>query len=108
VKEVFTWRADLGKPGTDPLVDVIVGSLSGINVADAAAVRLAVKDVIDNQAPALLPSGNRIPDHSFVQKPDGTGASDGDVETGNFQVKPSQGFSVVLDMEPSDIILQGS
>lgn len=108
VKEAFTWRADVGQPGTDPLVDVIVGSLAGVNVADSAAVRLAVKDVIDNQAPALLPSGNRIPDNTLIQKPDGTPATDGDVEAGNFQVKPPQGFSVVLDMESSDIILQGS
>jgi len=108
VKEAFTWRADVGKPGTDPLVDLIVESVAGVNPADGAAVRLAVKDVIDNQAPALLPSGNRIPDNTLITKPDGTPATDGDVEAGNFQIRPPSGFSVELDMEPSDIALQVS
>jgi hypothetical protein len=106
IKEAFTWRADVGQPGTDPLVDLIVESLAGVSTTDTSAVRLAVKDVIDNQAPALLPSGNRIPDNTLIKKPDGTPASDGDVEAGKFQVSPPSGFSVVLDMEPSDIALQ--
>lgn len=108
IKEAFTWRSDVGQPGTDPLVELFVSSLAGVNPADSAAVRVAVKDVIENQAPALLPSGNRIPDSRLVQKPDGTQASDGDVEAGNFQINPPSGFSVVLDMEPSDIMLQVS
>lgn len=108
VKEVFAWRADVGQPGADPLVDAIVTALAGVNCQDTAVVRVAVKDVIDNQAPALLPSGDRIPDSTLIKKSDGSPATDGDVEAGNFQVVPLPQFSVVLDMEPSDIVLQES
>lgn len=108
IKEAFCWRADVGKAGSDPLAALFVSALAGVNPTDAAAVTLVVQDVIENQASALLPSGGRISDNTLIKKPDGSPATDGDVEAGNFQVVPPSGFSIVLDMEPSDIALQVS
>lgn len=106
IKEVFAWRADVGKPGADPLVEAIITSLQGVNCQDTAAVRVAVNNVISAQAPALLPSGKRIPDSTVIQGPDGQPATDGQIETADFKVVPPAQFSVVLDMQPSDIALQ--
>ena len=108
VREAFTWRADVGSPGPAPLAALFVAALAGVNPTDSAAVTLAVTDVIQNQAPALLPSGKIISDNTLIKNKDGSTATDGDVEAGNFQVMPPSGFSVVMQMEPSDISLQVS
>ena len=108
VKEAFTWRADVGNPGPAPLAALFVTALAGVNPTDSAAVTLAVTDVIQNQAPALLPSGKLISDNTLIKNKDGNTATDGDVEAGNFQVMPPSNFSVVMQMEPSDIALQVS
>jgi len=110
--EVLAWRSDVGQPGTDPLVDALVIALQDVNAQDPDAVRNAIREVIDTKAPALLPSGRRIPDRSVVGgigddgKPTGQPATDGQIEAGKFNVAPPPRFSVVLDMEPSDIVLQ--
>ena len=69
-----------------------------------AFVREAVKEVIA--------SGEAIPDRGLVQSDDarkkGERANDGEIEAGKFSIVPPAGFSLILDMEPADIILQES
>jgi hypothetical protein len=114
IVDVRAWRADIGQPGTDPLVEALVAALQGINAQDADAVRTAISGVISAQAPALLPSGRRIPDRTVVVgvgddgKPTGQTATDGQIEAGKFQIVPPAQFAVVIDMEAADIALQGS
>lgn len=114
IVEVLTWRSDIGQPGTDPLVEALVVKLQTVNAQDPDALRTALHEVIDNEAPALLPSGRRIPDRSVVVganddgTPTGQPATDGQIEAGKFQVVPPPQFSVVLDMTPAEIVLQES
>src|SRR5262249_41895229 len=90
IVEVVTWRADIGQPGTDPLVEALVAKVQTINAQDPDALRTAITEVISKDAPALLPSGRRIPDRSLVVgvddngQPTGQPATDGQIEAGKF------------------------
>lgn len=104
----FAWRTDIGHPGTNPLVEAIVAALQGVNNQDPAAVRVAVEGVLTSTIPALLPSGEPIPDSNLIQGPSGQKATDGQIEAANFKVVPPEKFSVIAFMEPADIALQDS
>jgi uncharacterized phage protein gp47/JayE len=106
--QAFAWRTDVGHPGTDPLVEAIVAALQGVNNQDTAAVRVAVQNVLSSTIPALLPSGEPIPDNSLIRGPSGQKATDGQIEAANFKVVPPGSFSVIAYMEPADIVLQDS
>lgn len=114
IVDVRAWRADIGQPGSDPLVEALVATLQGVNAQDADALRTAISGVISAEAPALLPSGRRIPDRTVIVgvgddgKPTGQPATDGQIESGKFQIVPPPQFSVVIDMEAADIALQDS
>ncbi len=114
IVDVRTSRSVPGQEGSDPLVEALVPAIQSVNAQDANALRAAIKSVIDAETPALLPSGRRDPDRSVIQgldaagKPTGQQATDTQIETGKFQVAPPAGFSIALDMEPADILLQES
>src|SRR6266478_4464771 len=103
-------QADIGSAKEDPLVEALLDAVQGVSSTDPEAVRTAIKQVVDSEAPALLPSGSRIPAQNLVlglgddNKPTGP-ASDGQIASGKFQVVPPAGFSVVLEMQRSDILL---
>jgi len=112
IVDVRTSRSVPGQEGSDPLVEALVPAIQAVNAQDANALRAAIKSVIDAETPALLPSGRRDPDRSVIQGLDAAGkatgqqATDTQIETGKFQVVPPAGFSIALDMEPADILLQ--
>lgn len=115
IVDVRTSRADIDKPGADPLIEALVTEVANVNVADKDALRNAITQVISGEGPALLPSGARTPDRGAVQSLDPTGkaasgqrAKDAEIEAGKFAVVPGDQFSLVLDMEPADIVLQES
>ena len=79
------------------------------------ALRTAITQVISAEGPALVPNGQRNPDRNIVQGLDVSGksasgkrATDGEIEAGKFVVVPGDQFSLILDMEPTDIVLQES
>jgi hypothetical protein len=84
-----------------------------VNPSDADALRSAVEQTIDLEGPALVPSGRREPDRSLVQgasgtRGSGTRATDGEIEAGKFVIAPPAQFSLILDMEPADIVFSES
>ena len=107
--DVRTSRADVGKPGTNPVVEALVARLGTVNPSDPDALRSAVKEIVESEAPALALQGSVEPDRGLVKSSDSTKlakgerASDGEIETGKFVIVPPEGFSLILDMEPSDI-----
>jgi len=70
--------------------------------------------VLSTEALTLVPTARRDPDRSVVQSEDANGkasgvrAKDGEIEAAKFQIVPGDQFSLVLDMEPADILLQES
>ena len=112
IVDVRTSRSDVGKAGTSPLVDALVARLETVNLSSADALRTAVEETIKVEGPALVSTGRRIPDRDLVQSTDrrfiGVRANDGEIEAGKFLIKPPAEFSLSLDMEPADIILQAS
>jgi hypothetical protein len=112
IADVRTWRADVDRKGADPLVEALVASVSNVNPSDTDALRTAIKEVVDVEGLALAPSGRREPDRSLVQGVDDGGrassirAADGEIAAGKFIIVPPGQFSLVLDMEPADIVLQ--
>jgi hypothetical protein len=106
-------RSDVENADADPLVEALVAVVSDINTADTEAVRAAITSVIESDANVLVPSGRRIPDRDLVKGVDRDGAvggraTDGDIATGKFVIVPPERFSLVLEMETTDIILRES
>jgi len=108
IVDVKTWRSDVETINADPLVEALVASVSEVNPADTTALRTAVEGVLEAKAAALQPSGRREPDRDLVQADTGGRASDGKVAAGQFVIIPPPEFSLVLEMEPTDIILRES
>jgi len=109
IADVLTWRSDLGTPGAQALVDSLLEALAALPAdADEAARRAALTTAVNDEAPALTPTGRRIPDRSLVIALDGSPASDEQVEAGEFKIAATvdgEQWWVVLDMEEADIVL---
>jgi len=106
VADVITWRSDLGNPGSQALVDAVLDAFK-IGTDDATR-RAAVAAALDAEVPALVPTGNRIPDRSLLQALDGSPAADTQIEKGEFKIAANVAgdkWWVVLDMEDADIVL---
>ena len=114
IQDVKTLRSDVADANANPLVEELITSVSDVNSADREALRTAIESVVEEKAAVLVPSGRRIPDRSLVQgagadrKGTGGRATDGDIAAGKFVIVPPSDFSLVLDMEPTDIILRES
>ncbi|HET9179986.1 MAG TPA: baseplate J/gp47 family protein [Terriglobia bacterium] len=107
VVDVLTWRADIGKPGAQALVDLILQAVQSAPAGNSDAVRAAVTTVISDAAPGP-PSERRIADRSLVQGPGGQRATDQEIEAGTFQVVAKvngEDWTVALDLTPDDILL---
>lgn len=109
---VRTLRSDVENADADPLVEALVAVVTDVNTADTEAVRAAVKSVVESDA-TVLPSGRREPDRGLVKAVNESGvtggrATDGDIATGKFVIVPPENFSLVLEMETTDIILSES
>ncbi len=108
IADVIAWRSDLGSPGAQSLVEVVFQALAGAP-GDEAAQRLAVEAAISAEIPALMPAARRIPDRNLVQGPDGSRATDEQIEKGQFTIAATvdgEQWWVVLDMESADLVLR--
>jgi hypothetical protein len=113
IVDVRTSVADIGEPGANALVEALVAEVASVNAADTDALRVAITQVVDSGGVGLVPSGRRDPKRDLVQGLDkgrgsGSRASDGEISAGKFVLVPPEKFSLVLDMEPADIVLQES
>ncbi|MGZ5482040.1 MAG: baseplate J/gp47 family protein [Pyrinomonadaceae bacterium] len=110
IADVRTLKTDVENANADPLVETLVASLSEVNPSDTQALRNAITGVIEAKAAVLVPSSTRIPDRDLVQSKDGSGkrAADGAIVKGEFLIVPPEAFSLVLEMERTDIILRES
>jgi hypothetical protein len=79
-------------------------AISGIPNSDTDALRLAIEGVLSPNF-----SEKRIPNRDLVQRTAGTRATPQDIEAGKFQVvakvRNETNWSVILDVEPADIVL---
>jgi len=108
IVDVMAWRADLGQPGAETMVETILTSLQGVPSDDPEALRVAITGAV-SEVPPLVPSGRRIADRGLVRGPTGDRATDEEIEASDFQVTAvidSEKWWVVLDIEPADILLQ--
>jgi hypothetical protein len=103
-QDVMAWQADVANPVQISLPDKILQAINGIPNSDADALRLAIEGVL---SPTF--SEARIPNRDLVQNTSGTRATPQDIEAGKFQVVSKVGnetnWSVILDVEPGDIVL---
>lgn len=108
IRDVITWRSDVGRPGAETLVEAIMTALEGIPADDKEAQRTAITSAV-TQLPSLLPSARRIFDRKLVVGPEGQPATDEQIMAGEFQVAAvvnGEEWWVVLDMEQTDILLE--
>ncbi len=108
IADVRTLKTDIENAAADPLVEALVASLSEVSPADTQGVRNAITSVIDAKAAALVPSATGIPDRSLMQSRAGGRAGDSDIAAGEFLIVPPTTFSLVLEMESTDIIVRES
>ena len=114
IVDVLTSRSDVGQPGAEGLVKVLLDAISTAQAnetaADTAARDAALSVALTNvlEGVSLTPTGQRIPDRSLVQGPTGQRATDAEIESGQFQVVAVVGgekWWVVPDVEPADIVM---
>jgi hypothetical protein len=114
IVDVLTSQSDIGQPGPEALVKLLVdtinrGRANEIATDSAArdtALSLALTNVLEGIS--LTPTGERIPNRDLVKGPSGQRATDAEMEEGKFQVVAVVGgekWWVVLDVEPGDIVL---
>jgi len=108
--DAMTWRSDLDQPGAKPLVETLMSALQSAPANDEAALRSALSASLREAAP-LAPTGRRIPDRGLLQGSSGQRATDDEIEAADFQVVAvigNENWSIVLDIESADILLQES
>jgi hypothetical protein len=107
IVDVMAWQSDVGRPGVEVLVDALLAAIAATVAGDTTALRTTITDVLAVTAPTV-PTSRRIPNRDFVQGPGGQRATDGEIETNQFQVVAmvgSEQWWVTLDLEPADIVL---
>lgn len=105
--DVMAWRADVGHPGAQTFVDLLIQAVQSAPAGNDNALRAALTSVVSNAAPGP-PSERRIPDRSLVQGAGGQRATDLEIEAGTFQVIAKVGgedWTIALDSAPTDILL---
>jgi Baseplate J-like protein len=110
-REVLTWRSDIGRPsdiGGSALVEALVGAATAASSGGTAALKDALALILAG-APPTAPTGARIADRSLLQSTGGGPATDENVEKAEFRIAATvagEPWWVVLDMQPSDILLE--
>jgi hypothetical protein len=101
--DVIVSRADVANPGTDTLIDALLKAVAATPSGDSTALRVAFEDVLQPNF-----SERRIPDRSLIQSAPGKPATDQQIQDGQFEVSSlvnGAKWSIVLDIEPVDIVL---
>ena len=109
IKDVVTWRTDLGPSSADTTVDLIMKAIESSPSGDQDALRRSITDAITAEASSTSPTGERIVDRNLVQGSPGERATDDQIMNGNFQIAATvdgERWWVVLDMEPADVLLK--
>ncbi len=107
IVDVMAWRADIGQPGAEAVVDALLTAIAAAPAGDENALREALTRVL-TETPAAIPTSRRIPDRGLVQGLGGQRATDADIDAGKVQVSATvngEPWWVVLDVEPADIVL---
>jgi Baseplate J-like protein len=107
IVDVMAWHADIGDPGAENFVDLLLQAVAATPSGNADALRAALTSVVTSAAPAA-PSERRSPDRGLVQGPGGQQATDLEIEAGTFKVSATVGgeaWTIALDSEPADILL---
>ena len=111
IKDVITWRSDLGQPSAAALVDSLIEAIGAAPAGDNKALRQALTSAVTETKP-LLPTGTRIPDRNFLRDLSGQRQPTfAELEAGEFKVvaeMDGEKWWVVLDIEPADIALRES
>lgn len=107
--DIITWKADVGSPAEQTLVDKLLEAIQTTTPGDSDALKASLTRVVTDVAPMTLPTGRRIPDRELVLNEAGTArATDADIEAGKFQVTATvdgEPWWIALDMEQADILL---
>jgi hypothetical protein len=107
-REVLTSKSDIGRPSTDALIEALVGAAAAASAGGTAALRDALGLILAG-APPTAPTGARIADRTLVESLAGGPASDEEIEKAEFRIAATvagEPWWVVLDMQPSDILLE--
>lgn len=116
IVDVMAWQSDVGQPGRESLVKLLVDTVKTSVTIDTStdsdardkSLTTAITNVLSEIEP-LVPTGRRIPNRNLVQGSTGQRATDAEIEEGKFQVVAvidNQNWWIVLDVEPADIVVE--
>ncbi|MFN8496348.1 MAG: baseplate J/gp47 family protein [Anaerolineae bacterium] len=105
--DVMAWQSDIGQPAAATLVNSLVDAVSA-TPGDPNSLRAAFTRILSDSGP-VAPTSSRLPARNLVQMAApgrSGGATDEDIAAGQFQVTtPDPTWTVVLDMDPSDVFI---
>jgi hypothetical protein len=111
IKDVMTWRTDLGQASNEAAVDAIMKAIVSAPSSDPDALRRSITGALSSESASTSITDNRVIDRSLVQGPAGDRATDDQIMTGNFQIVATvkgEKWWMALDMEPADVLLTGA
>lgn len=106
-KEITTWRADVGPPGEEQMVDALMRAVKTGPAGDEAALRQALADAV-TESQTLMPTGQRNLAPELVQGPEGELATPEEIERGEFTIVAKvegEKWWIYLDMDKADVLL---
>ena len=109
IKDVMTWRTDLGQTDADTTVDIIMKAILNAPSGDQDALKRSIAEAISSEASSASATDERIADRKLVQGSSGERATDDQIMIGNFQIAATvdgERWWVALDMEPADVLLK--
>ncbi len=109
IKDVITWKTDLGKASNDTTVDIVMKAIESSPPGNLDALRNSISQALSSEAPSAIPAGRLIISRDLVSGLSGNPLTDDDIEKGNFQIKTtldSQKWRLMLDMETADVLLK--
>jgi hypothetical protein len=84
-------------------VDSVINAVQQTPAGDVAALRVAIEDVLNPTFSEL-----RIPDRNLILGPANQPATDVQIQSGQFRVSSlvnEAKFSLVLDLQPNDLLI---
>jgi hypothetical protein len=102
--DVRTTSASVGTTVEGALEDQLITAVRAVDITNDQALRAAIQDALS--APARPADFTTAASRELVKGPGGAPATDAEIELATFTITPPDKFSISLDMEPADIVLQ--
>ncbi len=106
IVDVRTTSANVGTTMEAALEKRIIAAVRAVDITNDEALQAAIQDALS--APAQPADFTAAASRELVKGRGGAPATDAEIELATFTIMPPDHFSISLDMQPADIVLQES